>query len=132
MLPGAHLEDDDPEDDLDPPGPDAYEAREGDVWNDGPVELPDHHDATIGDPISEPDGELPRVHFDETLQPCDRCQDVKVLRRCQRCGADVCRSCVPDWSLDLLDDDGSEFVCVDCVDQPMAQRQVPPERTRRS
>lgn len=126
VLPGAHTEDDDPDDDLDAPQPDAFEAREGDVWNEGPVELPEHHDATIGDPIAVDDDELPRGHFDALHEACARCQDVAVLRRCQRCADDVCVACAAPGTTDVLDDDGREFLCLDCVDRPTATRHVRP------
>lgn len=126
VLPGAHTEDDDPDDDLEPPQPDAFEAREGDVWSEGPVDLPEHHDASIGDPIAVDDEELPRGHFDALHEPCARCHDLKVLRRCQRCGADVCVSCSAATTTDVLDDDGREFLCIDCVDRPTATRHVRP------
>lgn len=126
VLPGAHLEDDDPDDDLQPPQPDAYEAREGDVWNDGPVDLPEHHDATIGDPIAPDDEELPRGHPDALHEPCARCHDLQVLRCCQRCGDDVCVACAAAGTTDVLDDDGREFLCIDCVDRPTAVRHVRP------
>jgi uncharacterized protein (TIGR02996 family) len=124
VLPGAHTEDDDPDDDLDAPQPDAFEAREGDVWNDGPVDLPEHHDATIADPIAADDDELPRGHFDALHEPCARCHDLKVLRRCQRCGDDVCAACAAPGTTDVLDDDGREFLCLDCVDRPTASRHL--------
>ncbi|MDP1914811.1 MAG: hypothetical protein Q8L14_01110 [Myxococcales bacterium] len=126
VLPGAHTEDDDPDDDLDRPQPDAFEAREGDVWNEGPVELPEHHDATIGDPIAVDDDEPPRGHFDALHVPCARCQGLEVLRRCHRCSDDVCVTCAAAGTTDVLDDDGREFLCLDCVERPTAARRVRP------
>lgn len=126
VLPGAHLDDDPPEDDLDPPAFDAADAPPDEVWTQSPVELPEHHDATVGDPISAEDPVVAAVegaveHF--ALERCARCHGFARLRACADCHADVCAAC---WEQPDAFEEDAATLCLDCAHRVTAVRHVAP------
>lgn len=123
VLPGAHLEDDPPEDDLDPPAFDSADATPEEVWTQSPVELPEHHDATVGDPIAvEDESSLTEgQHF--ALERCTRCQGFAPLRACADCHADVCAAC---WEQPAAFEEDAVTLCLDCAHRVTAVRHVAP------
>jgi len=82
------VDEDDPEDDLDPPSFDAATADEEEVWTQGPIELPEHHDSLPGDRIVE--GEELMLNEDAL---CPRCHQPGETARCSQCLEEVCRAC---------------------------------------
>ncbi len=119
---------DDPEDDLDPPTADAATADEDEVWTQGPVDLPEHHDALPGDPIVEPEVELINRPNDE--DPCARCHLPGEVARCEVCLDDVCRACAGPSAFTAWDEE-RPFACTQC--QPIDPGRVlaPAPRARR-
>lgn len=109
VLPGGFA-DDDAEDDE--PFVDAVDADEGAIWNESPVEIPEHHLGSTGDPdetFVEPE---PQPLDDEALA-CSRCQLMAMLARCSSCEREVCLSCVPGGERAAWDE-GRAFTCLDC------------------
>lgn len=109
VLPGGFAEDDVEDDE---PFLDAVDADEGLVWNESPVEIPEHHLGSTGDPdetITEPEPQP----LDEEAQPCSRCQQCATLARCSSCEREVCLSCVPVGQRAAWDE-GRAFICLDC------------------
>lgn len=109
VLPGGFA-DDDVEDDE--PFIDAVDADEGVIWNEGPVEFPEHHLGSTGDPdetIVEPEPQP----LDDEARPCTRCQLTAVLARCASCEREVCLSCVPVGERAAWDE-ARAFTCLDC------------------
>lgn len=112
VLPGGFA-DDDIEDDE--PFTDTLSADEGVVWNEGPVEIPENHLGSTGDPLdvlTEPEPEP----LADDVQACSRCQQVTDVARCGSCASEVCLSCV-DASQRAAWDEGRAFVCVECVSE---------------
>ncbi|MBL8921243.1 MAG: hypothetical protein JNJ54_20435 [Myxococcaceae bacterium] len=127
VLPGAHLEDDPPEDDLDPPGFDAADATPEEVWTQGPLELPEHHDATVGDPISAEDESAPLEGSHFALEACACCHQPAPLRACADCHADVCAAC---WEQPAAFEAEAVTLCRECAHRVTAVRHVAPRGSR--
>lgn len=109
VLPGGFA-DDDLEDDE--PFIDAVDADEGLIWNESPVEIPEHHLGSTGDPdetMVEPEPQP----LDDEVQRCSRCQQMAMLARCSSCEREVCLSCVPGGERAAWDE-GRAFTCLDC------------------
>ncbi len=109
VLPGGFA-DDDIEDDE--PFIDAVDADEGLIWSESPVEIPEHHLGSTGDPdetIVEPEPQP----LDDEVQTCSRCQQMAMLARCSSCERDVCLSCVPGGERAAWDESRA-FTCLDC------------------
>ncbi|MBL8937984.1 MAG: hypothetical protein JNM69_25700, partial [Archangium sp.] len=109
VLPGGFA-DDDVEDDE--PFLDAVDADEGVIWNESPVELPEHHLGSTGDP-DETTVEPEPQPLDDEAQPCSRCQQTATVARCSSCEREVCLSCVPGGERAAWDE-GRAFTCLDC------------------
>lgn len=121
ILPGAHVGDDDPADDLDGPTFDASTASPEEVWTHGPVDLPEHHDATVGDRIAPDDEGLP-AHVEAAVQPCRRCRTMALVSACLECALEVCERCSQPTS----GNEDAPRVCLDCV--PTERSAVRPTR----
>jgi hypothetical protein len=122
-------EEDDPEDDLDPPLYDAFTADEAEVWTEGPVDLPEHHAAQPGDPLSpEPDEAPAQGSLDPRHTTCLRCAQPGELARCESCQEELCRACAGPQAQAAWEDE-RPFSCAQCV--PFAEgKYVAPVRKR--
>jgi uncharacterized protein (TIGR02996 family) len=108
-------DEDDPEDDLDAPLHDAATADEAEVWTEGPIDLPEHHDSLPGDPIAEPELRAE----EESLRPngedpCPRCHQPGELERCAQCLELVCCACAGGAAVTHAFDAQWAFACAQC------------------
>lgn len=99
-----------PDEDLDPPLHDASSADEEELWVEGPVELPEHHDSLPGDRIAEPELEL--LERPQTTA-CPRCQQHGETERCVQCLEEVCRECAGPAAHAAWDEQ-RDFSCFQC------------------
>lgn len=132
LKPTANALDDDPSDDLDEPLHDAWSANEEEVWSEGPVDLPEHHQVPIGEVFDEPT-ELPNGSYLPDAAPCAHCTQHRETARCSQCRDEVCRECAGPKSTAAWDD-GRDFICKQCspasTGKFVAVRRVRPASTR--
>jgi uncharacterized protein (TIGR02996 family) len=111
------LAEDGPDDDLDAPLHDAYDADAEEVWTQGPVDLPEHHRGPIGETFDDPDEgalEVPGLSAASDVAPCAHCHQPRELQRCATCRDEVCRECAGTKSA-LAWEEGRDFHCAQCT-----------------